>query len=383
MLSISKDEDSEILKGNNIIVLNEHWFSKRKQKIRFFLSSFWDIIYLTFGRWLNPKSKYEALNAYNNCDLIVDLSGDSITEDYGRISLMFVLYRIFLGLVARKKIILLSQTIGPFKSHISKILVRYILDRVDRIVLREEKSFRYLKEMGIKNKNIDITSDIGFLLEPDDITANLVLSQKNIVVDNYQAIGFSPSSIIFKWFKGGLPENAKRKLYIKSMAAFLDGVIEKYNFKVVLIPHVVLCYDNDLVICKEIMKYIKNKNSAYLIDRYYNASVLKAIMARLKFVISFRMHAAIGALSMDVPAICWAYSEKFHGIIGEKLGLREYVIDVRGHDMNYAIGMLNNAVAKILQRFDAIKNMISRNMLISKKEASKNIEIVLRELDKC
>jgi len=41
------------------------------------------------------------------------------------------------------------------------------------------------------------------------------------------------------------------------------------------------------------------------------------------------MHAAISTLVRGRPVVSLAYSRKYHGILGEYLGLKKYVLDVR------------------------------------------------------
>jgi len=238
-----------------------------------------------------------------------------------------------------------------------------------------------LDTLKLKRSDILITTDNAFLLEPDYTSAKKVLIKENIIFDTTRVIGFSPSSIIFRWFKNSLTQQEKRKQYISYLAKFIDRLIEEYNYKVLFIPHVLLSYNNDLQICEDIYKELKNKDAINIVNDCYNAAVLKAIMSKLKFVISFRMHAAIGALSMNIPVICWSYNDKFEGIIGEKLGLSDYVINIRQCNIKDGIKKLQIAIEKLESDFHEVRKLVKEKVECEKNKVWENIEIVLNTLN--
>ncbi|MCK5707919.1 MAG: polysaccharide pyruvyl transferase family protein [Candidatus Aureabacteria bacterium] len=381
MLSARKKEDEDILQNTNITVLEKHWFLRRKNKFFFAFGVFEDIFLLALGRFFNIKSKQQSLNVYKTCDLVIDLSGDSISSDYGNYSLFFALYEIFLGIVAKRKVILLGQTLGPFKGKLTRLITKYILKRTDKIVLREEKSKEYLDKIGFSHNNIVLSGDNAFLLEPDFDSAKKVLSKENIVLDDSKLIGFSPSCLIYNWFKDPLSSEDKQKEYLRQLSLLIDSLIMKYHYKIVFIPHVVLPYGDDSKICREIYNNVKNKDMVHLIENYYNGSVLKAIMSRLHFMIAFRMHAAINALSIGVPTACWAYNYKFQGIIGKKLGLSKYIIDIRECTLKQGVEKLESVVDNLNKDRQATKILIDKNVLKEKEKAMQNIEMALELLN--
>lgn len=380
MLSQRKKEDSEILKSTSIKTLDYDWHLKRKNRMIFIVNIIWNMVFLYISNFLNLKSKSETLNAYRRCDLILDLSGDSISTDYGRFSLFFALYSVFLGIVAKKKIIMLAQTMGPFHDRISEKIAKYILNRVGLIVLRENKSKNYLNKINLKKrKELIVTNDVGFLLEPDFVKAKKALKNENVFMAKGNIIGLSPSDIIYHWLTNSSGKINKNS-YIVKMAEFIDKLILDYNYELILIPHVFLSYNNDQKICEAIYRNLKYKSKVHLLGSYYNAAILKAIMAETKFLISFRMHAAVGALSMKIPVICWSYNDKFEGIIGNKMKLNDYVIDIRKGDMDKALEKTKQAIIKLEKNYSQIKNMVAKRVKQAEKESMQNINIVLKEL---
>lgn len=384
MLSSRLMEDREALGLIDIEVVEDPWFRNRKKRVLFLSSVFGAILYIIINRFWSRKSNEKALNIYRECDLIVDLSGDSITTDYHYISLLLIFYRIYLGKLAGKKVILLSQTIGPFDNFILRRLAVFILNRVDLIVLRERKSEKYLRKLKIGSEKVMVTGDLAFLLDADFIQAQKVISEQKLEfleVEGRVVIGLSPSSIIYNWFKDGIESEEKRARYIKQVSEFIDWMVTEHQCEVLLIPHVVLEYSNDLEVCKDLIFNVSNKTKVHLINGYYNAATLKAIMSKLKFLISFRMHAAIGALSMEVPAICFSYNDKFEGIIGENLGLKDFVIDIRERSIVQGIERLKVAVGTMESNYVSMKDRVKSVIKREKIKSYKNIDIVISEFD--
>jgi polysaccharide pyruvyl transferase WcaK-like protein len=60
---------------------------------------------------------------------------------------------------------------------------------------------------------------------------------------------------------------------------------------------------------------------------------MKALIGRCDLFLGSRMHACIAAISQHVPTVGLAYSNKFRGVF-ESVGMREWVIDIRGCDGN-------------------------------------------------
>lgn len=382
VLSSRKSDNEHLVMETNIKLLDEPC-NLVSGKFPFLFSIIQSIMVVLYARCAKVRPAKEELKTYIDCDLIIDLSGDGVSTDYTWLSLYLRLYMIFLGKLAGKRVILLAQTIGPFQGKINKIVSRVILNMADLIVLRESRSKDVLESLGVRNpQKIRVTADLAFLLEPRLEDAEELMIREGIPIDvPGKLVGLSPSCIISSWFKDELPPDEKQVVYLNQLSDELDNLIDKYGFKLVLIPHVMASYSNDLDICREIYERMKHKKSVIMIKHFYDAAVLKAVMGQLRFLIAFRMHAAIGALSMGIPAVCWSYNDKFEGIIAEKLGLESYVIDIRKHYIKDAVRKLHDCVSDLEQHYDSVKSDIQKKVKIEKKEAANNIEIVLDALD--
>ncbi|MDD5432014.1 MAG: polysaccharide pyruvyl transferase family protein [Candidatus Omnitrophica bacterium] len=380
VLTNKKEECKKIIKNKKINFLNDYWVGQKKNKLVFIRSVIWNIVFLVFSRFVKMKSKHESLNAYNDCDIIVDLSGDGISTDYTVLSLYLRLYSLFCGMIAKKKIILLGQTIGPIKGRINLFLTRFILSKANVIVLREERSFDYMIRHKFLRKNLVLGTDNALLLEPDIEGAENVLF-KNVILPNSKLIGLSPSAIVYKWFPDNASNADMKKEYIRSVAGVIDILIENYKFKVLLIPHVISSVDNDdLEVCKEIYKAVKNKNDITLLPEYYNGAILKGIIARLHFLITFRMHAAVAAISSGVPVICWSYNDKFEGLIGDKMGLSQYIVNIRENNLSEVMKKTLILVEQVENDYQNITYSLKKNAATQKGRALENISHIFENM---
>ncbi len=146
-----------------------------------------------------------------------------------------------------------ANGIGPINKNINRFLTKLILNKVDLITLRDEDSRQYLEGMKVKNKNIVVTADPVFTLEPvSNHRVMEILENENIPL-NERYIGFS----IRKWKDD---ENL-----IDIVSKTIGFIISKYNTKVILIP---MHYPEDLDISLNILGRVKNKDCFVLKDKY-------------------------------------------------------------------------------------------------------------------
>jgi polysaccharide pyruvyl transferase WcaK-like protein len=294
---------------------------------------------------LNLKLK-GTLGEYVTADAIIDLSGDSLSDDYGTLPLCEILYSILLGIIVKKPVIIYAQSIGPFKKQLTRTLTKFILNRVNMITVREKITKNYLQEFGINKPSIYLTADSAFLLESASVkTVDKILMREGLAENNKIRIGISPSRIIHRWsFLESKSLEEKHERYIELMAEITDYLIEKLNATVILIPHVMIPNNDDRVTSKEIYERVKNKHDVKLIMNEYTAEEMKGIIGRCDMFIGCRMHATIASTSTCIPTISIAYSHKTHGIIGEMLGQEEFVVDVRNSSFD---SLLSGILSKI------------------------------------
>ncbi|MDI6882036.1 MULTISPECIES: polysaccharide pyruvyl transferase family protein [Methanothermobacter] len=304
-------------------------------------------------------------------DIVIDLHGDTISEDYGILTVFGFFYNIVsYKLLAKKAYVIYAQSLGPFNNPISRLLAKFCLNKVDLLIIREKITENYLKMLGIRNYFLG--ADPAFLLKTaSKENIKEILKNEDIRASQGSIIGINVSQHIYDLLK----DAGRHMDYIMMNAKLIDKLIETYDVNILLIPHVLNNVHDDYSIAKKVYSKIKNKNLVNVIEGDYTPEEVKGIIGLCDLFIGARMHAVIASTSQCIPSVGIAYSHKMHGIIGELLGLDEYIIDI--DDLNYDI--LHEKTMKAWENRERIKKHLEKVIPEVKRKALKNGELV-REL---
>ncbi|CAD7766607.1 MAG: Polysaccharide pyruvyl transferase [Candidatus Argoarchaeum ethanivorans] len=313
------------------------------------------------------RSKFIARNFWlkqiKQADFVGSIAGgDSFSDIYGIARLIYVSLPQILTHLVGNNLVILPQTIGPFKSSLSKFIAFSILKRARKIYSRDRDSLKVVKDL-LKgdNRNMEFCYDMAFVLEPilksNRIPEWLLKSDKRIPI-----IGFNISGLLYM---GGYTRQNMFGLkddYRKIIHDLIKYMVEVHNAKIMLVPHVLGSVDNsesDVAACIEIYRQTKDelKEHLYVIEDEYDQHELKALIGYSDFFIGSRMHACIAALSQCIPAVGLAYSRKFRGVF-ESIGMEKTVIDLRTQNGKSVIATVN----KIFQHRIEIKSQLEQKI---------------------
>ncbi|WP_375201429.1 polysaccharide pyruvyl transferase family protein [Hyphococcus sp.] len=254
--------------------------------------------------------------------LVVDLSGDMLTEDYGP----HVAYSHFIpflrALALKKPYVICAQSIGPFK--LTLPLARFVLNRAAAITVRDEISFDYLQEISVNSDLVTRTADLAFLLPPADAARAAALDPR--AQDDRPVIGVSVSRIVADRYD----RRAGTKGAFVDMAADAFGALaSETGARLLFVPHVTgpSPSKDDRNISRDVAAKLPEGIVADVIGDDLRPEELKALIARTDLFVGARMHANIAALSSGVPVVAIAYSHKTPGIM-RACGVEAYVADI-------------------------------------------------------
>lgn len=287
-----------------------------------------------------------------------------------------------------KPVMVYAGTIGPFKNSSSRILTKIVLNKVDLITLREEMSYKFLKEIGVKTP-MYVTADPAFLLQPvSPEKAKKIMAQENIN-KNGLMVGMTMSRRMAYYAFPHLKNfEEKYDKFIKLMASVVDYLTDKLNATVVFIPHVIgpgiphvtsqEADDDDRIVAEDIYKIAKNKHKIKVIHTEYTPEELKGLIGQFDLVTGERMHSIIASTSMCVPSIAISCPPpRVHGIIGKMMGQEEYVLDIEKLDYDTYLSKINN----ILSNKEKVRKDLSSKAEEVKKRALLNGKLAKNLLD--
>jgi len=296
--------------------------------------------------------------------------GDSFSDIYGPARFESVLRNFNYALKRDKPLILLPQTIGPFKSEKVRSQAREILKNAAAVFVRDPLSSQCAKEL-VPALDIFETIDVAMFMP---YIKREIYDKKGLVV------GLNPSGLL--WCGGytgqnqfGLKEDYKTVIrdIIRWLLTLRDVTIE-------LIGHDIRGPSagnstDDYYICKLLQQEFPQCSVGPF---FYSPVEAKSYISGLDMLIGSRMHCCIAAYSSGVPVFPLAYSRKFRGLFDEKLDYG-YLSNLDTDDSHLTLANLEVFVSKLPQIKAEFTN---RQMVLShyKLELVENLSLVMNEL---
>ena len=244
-----------------------------------------------FGRLLKRIRWVAAING-----------GDGFSDIYSAATFFSRLHETNIAMKRNIPVIILPQTIGPFKEESNRTIANRILQYATRIYVRDDKFIKELNSMGLK---YEMTKDLSAYMKPQSFDIDI---KPNAVGLNVSGLTYSNT---FRTLSG---QFASYPYLVKAIIRYFQSL----NVPIYLIPHS-YNYNNpeasndDLVAIKDLYANLENKANVYVVDRDMISPQVKYVISRMSFFIGTRMHANFAAIYTKVPLFGLAYSYKFQG----------------------------------------------------------------------
>lgn len=329
-----------------------------------FITILWSLIFRITKKKINiflSEKVYSLMEHYTTSDIILPTGGGYLQRRntlYETFMLILNLHPIFIGKILCKPVILYAQSIGPFYNIFQKLMVKFVLNKTDLIIVRENISYKILRNLGIRDSIIKKSVDAGFLFH-SDLKINL---KKELNIENKENTSLLGITVR-NWLN-----KQKQEIYENEIAKFCDYIIIKHNFNVIFIPQVTADYfnDDDRVVGERILKKMKVKTNVWNIRKKYNHYELKAFYSNLDYLIGTRFHSVIFSLTSHVPVIAIEYEHKTSGIMHD-LGLSDQVIKMEEVSAQKLISMLEKLIKNKTQFFNSLNVSITPYLKNAKK----------------
>lgn len=301
---------------------------------------------------------WPVLRHLRSCSLAAAISGgDSFSDMYGSRRFFYVVLPQVLALTAGVPLVLLPQTIGPFRTRLCGWVARQLLAKAHLVYSRDQKGLAYTRALLRRSPSDDrvrFCYDVGFVLQPAREPPPSAEQLTSLRKAGHLVVGVNVSGLLAM---GGYNRRNMFGLqadYQRLMRSILDRVLQVPQVVVVLVPHVFGTHnpESDEAVCR---KLYHTAGTAYgsrllLATAANNQRTAKALIGNCDFFIGSRMHACIAALSQTVPAVGVAYSDKFAGVM-RSLELERLVIDIREENEAHAV----ERIAALLATRDEIR----------------------------
>jgi colanic acid/amylovoran biosynthesis protein len=284
----------------------------------------------TAGAASPPPGEMEHISEfqeYSASDLIVDISGDSISENYGLLVGVSHLMPLLIGTVLGKKVVVYGQSIGPFR--LLPRFAGYVLNRTRLITVRERLSMRLLERLRINRPRVELTCDPAFLMEETGGEERMkLLGREGLHPGAGPLLGVNASPL-HGHKVSGMPPGPVSQAFLRKVARACDRWIAGLGCTLVLLPHVTGPDPgkDERGTVMELYRLIRDKERVRPILTDYPTQDMKGIVSAMDLFVGVRMHANIAALSSGVPTVSLAYSHKAPGIMS-MLGQDKWVLDI-------------------------------------------------------
>lgn len=228
--------------------------------------------------------------------------GDGFSDIYSSETFISRLHETNIAMKCNIPVIILPQTIGPFKEESNRTIANRILQYATRIYVRDDKFIEELNSMGLK---YEMTKDLSAYMKPQPFNIDI---EPNAVGLNVSGLTYSNT---FRTLSG---QFASYHYLMKAIVRYFQS----QNVPIYLIPH---SYNynhpeesnDDLVAIRDLYAKLEDRTNVHVIDRDMISPQVKYVISRMSFFIGTRMHANFAAIYTKVPLFGLAYSYKFQG----------------------------------------------------------------------
>lgn len=309
------------------------------------------------------------LQRFAQADLVVDLSGFALSDQQPFITRLSFCFEIFTSCCMGKPFVIFTQALGPFEKVSTRLLAKLFLPKVDLLIARGQKTYKYLKQLGITRRmEIPICADSAFLFPsaPSDI-ANRLLG--NHAATDRPLFGILSNINIFHRTQPSNDHNS----YIQILARLCDYVHAELGAEVVFICHErrEQGQKDDEWLTHHVIKQTKNPHRIGVITADHPASELKAVIGRLDFIVASRFHSIVGAMSMATPFLVLSWAHKYDELVAD-VQMEDRVFDIQ----HLSVDSFFETLRKEWDRKDTIRARLTQHYLGLRSSADRAFQLV-------
>lgn len=230
-------------------------------------------------------------------------------------------------------------------SAFARFITKLVLNHVDVICVRDERSRQCLERLGITKPRIYNSSDLVFTLTPSLEKSKISKLINQLKRNDKLLVGVNirPYDQMYSEYS-----TWSTKEIINVFADICDALIETYNAEIIFIPMVVrdktypyhtnLLSDDEL--SKKIIELMQHKDKVYVVNNYQTLDDLFVLLSSIDVLISMRLHPILLASLVGTSSISIAYSPKVE-IFTKKLSKQSYIVPINRLERSKILSLVN------------------------------------------
>ena len=307
---------------------------------------------------INRYNFFRIRKEMKNSKMLLFGGGSLLQDVTSSKSLIYYLAVIHLAQKYKMKTMLYANGIGPITKARNRKLASKILNKVDFITLRDDKSDEELKNLGVTKPKIIITADPAFTIDTENTSSGGFFTNIAGVPQ-----GTKLCIVSIREWKNSSP-------YFKSdLAKLCDYMAEQHGIFPLFVP---MQYPEDTEISKSVMSLMKKPS--YIINRELSVPEMFSVLSEAEILIGMRLHSLIYATTLAIPALPICYDPKISAFM-ESLNQPDRV-DVESFDYAKAERLLNTVITEKDTRREDLK----KTNAILRATAEKNAEYAIELL---
>lgn len=252
---------------------------------------------------------------------------------------------------------------GPLNDPSSQKMVCEVLEEVKVITVRDRDSQRLLESIGIK-KEIKVTADPAFLLEPEDLPKETLVREQ--LGNKRKLVGMSVREL------GSASPDLDQDKYHSLLANAADFIVDRFDADILFIPmeRKNLDMQNSHAVISQMLK----PQRANVLKGAYSPSQILSLIGHLSFAVGMRLHFLLFSALQNVPFVALPYASKVKGLLDD--------LEIKAPPINLVNpGRLISHIDYSWDQQDQIRSQIQEKLPSIKERSKESNKILLNLLN--
>ncbi len=246
----------------------------------------------------------------------------------------------------------------------SRKLIRDALDEVYLITVRDRNSKDILVDIGVTNE-VKVVTDPAVLLANNNASKIKDISMSRRVI-----------ICVRHWFDKGfyIEKPEVNEHFVRSLSVAADFIVEHYMAEIEFIPFRTTSYDDDRIVAKQVVSYMKRKDRTHIHSRAPEVDEYIEMAKQSSLVIGMRLHSLILGTSVGIPVIGLEYMSKVK-VYMDRIGQSEYSLDLRTMTDERLISVIETIFNNYKINSEKILSEVSKLQVVAKESIAEMVEL--------